>query len=272
MSVALALRLRQPLPAAVDVSRLTPGMLRSMTRAQIEHVPLRMLNRSVALAELFDLSGDDASHLVFTGVDHKLLRIGARMTGGRITVEGHAGDGLGFEMREGLIEVRGDCGDFAGCEMSGGQILVDGHAGDFLGASQPGNRQGMRGGLVHVRGNVGARAADRMRRGLVLIEGDTGDYLGARMLAGTVIVGGRTGASPGLGLKRGTLFLLRAPLSMPAFFNECGLHALPFIPLLERALPPWATGLPFTPLPRRTQRWCGDLGSGGTGEILLRAT
>lgn len=272
MSGALELRLRQSLPAAVDVSDLTPAMLSYMTHAQIERVSLVMMNRNVSLAELFHLSGSDASHIVFADDTHQLLRIGARMTGGRITVEGHAGDGLGFEMRDGFIEVRGDCGDFAGCEMSGGEIHVDGRAGDFLGASQPGNRQGMRGGLIHVCGNAGARVADRMRRGLVLIEGNTGDYLGARMLAGTVIVGGRIGASPGLGLKRGTLLLLRAPSWMPAYFNDCGVHELPFIPLLEHALPRHARGLPFAPLPRRTQRWCGDLGTGGTGEILLRAT
>ena len=90
------------------------------------------------------------------------------------------------------------------------------------------------------------------------------------MLAGTIIVSGRVGESPGFGLKRGTLLLAHAPAALPATFQDSGEHALLFLTLLEKHFQ--RTGGPFNdflPLATRVRRYCGDHATGGKGEILI---
>jgi formylmethanofuran dehydrogenase subunit C len=66
------------------------------------------------------------------------------MSGGRITIHGHAGDELGLRMRRGLIHVLGNIGDFCGAAMIAGTILVHGTVGERLGA-------GMKRGTIAVK-------------------------------------------------------------------------------------------------------------------------
>ena len=89
-------------------------------------------------------------------------------------------------------------------------------------------------------------------------------------LAGTILVSGRVGESPGFGLKHGTLLLAHAPAELLATFQDCGEHALLFLTLLEKHFQ--REGGPFhdfVPLATRVRRYCGDLATGGKGEILL---
>jgi formylmethanofuran dehydrogenase subunit C len=106
---------------------------------------------------------------------------------------------------------------------------------------------------------------------MLLIEGDTGDYCAARMVAGTIAVLGTTGKSPGLAMRRGTLWLHRAPVALLPTFADCGEHSLPVLTLLIRSwrhLPGRFATLPDTAL--RVRRFMGDLGNDGRGEILIR--
>lgn len=263
MSAPVTLRARGALPADLDASALRPGL----SRAQIESLPLALDGKVNPAGFWFDVRGGDVSHLVLEGDCRALRRLGAGLAAGRITVAGDAGDELGLGMTGGEIRVEGSAGRHAGAEMAGGLLDIGGRCGDFAGGAQAGNRQGMRGGLLHVRGNAGDRAGDCMRRGVLIIDGDSGDYLGSRMLAGTVIAGGNVGALPGFGLKRGTLLLRGAPPEPPGYFNDCGVHAFDFMSLLARAL----AGHLMLPLGVRYRRWCGDLATGGYGEILMPA-
>jgi formylmethanofuran dehydrogenase subunit C len=122
-----------------------------------------------------------------------------------------------------------------------------------------------------VRGRAGDRVADRMRRGVVLIEGGAGAFVGSRMLAGTVIVRGEIGPQPGFALKHGTLLLLDGSPKLPDTYNDCGRHELLFLSLLERDLRARCGLEAFLPLPRSVRRYCGDLATGGKGEILVNA-
>ena len=71
---------------------------------------------------------------------------------------------------------RGASGRLAGSGMSGGRIEIDGDAGDLVGAPLPGEiERPDAAASIHIRGSAGARAGDRMRRGLIAIEGDAGD-------------------------------------------------------------------------------------------------
>lgn len=268
---ALTLRLRETPPVSVDASVLSPLRLAGLTRAKIEALELELGNRSVRVGELFEVRGDDWDNVVIENATERLTHLGAGMQSGTLMVNGDAGAYLGFGMSAGRIRLSGSAGIFAGCEMEGGTIEIGGNAGDWLGGALAGNKQGMRGGLIHVRGNAGDRAGDRMRRGVVLIEGDAGAHLASRMLAGTVIIRGNIGPQPGFALKHGTLLLLSGARELPATYNDCGKHELLFLPLMERDLRARGGLEAFLPLPRTVWRYCGDMATGGKGEILLNA-
>jgi formylmethanofuran dehydrogenase subunit C len=269
VNTPLRFELRETLRSGVDVSLLVPANLAGKSRGEIERLPLQLGHRDAVVGDLFGVSGEDASHIVFSGDSSKLWRIGAALSEGRVTIEDNAGDETGFAMTGGEIHVKGSSGHFTGYEMQGGEIRVGGNTGDFLGAALPGNKRGMRGGLIHIKGNAGDRTADHMRRGIILIEGNAGAYLGSRMLAGTVIVKGETGELPGFALKRGTLVLSHAPAQVPSYFNDCGAHSLLFLKLLQRELVAKKGPEAFLPLPSYLRRWCGDLANGALGEILV---
>jgi formylmethanofuran dehydrogenase subunit C len=255
----------------VDVSALTPDLLAGKSREDLLRIELLSGNRRLRVEDLFDVSGDDGESNVTIRADtDRLACVGARMQSGSIVVEGDCGPYVGLGMRGGKIVVGGAAAAFVGCGMRGGAIEVRGDAGDFVGSALPGDKQGMRGGSIVIGGNAGDRVGDRMRRGMILIAGDAGAYCGSRMLAGTIVVSGRVGHSPGFALKRGTLVLAHPPAEMPATFQDSGEHELLFLALLaqhfEREGGPFKT---FLPLSNRVRRYCGDLATGGKGEMLL---
>lgn len=266
---ARILTLRRALEADTDVAVIIPENLRGLTDAAIGEIGLA---GGLRVADLFDIGGEDSEHLVLRNGTARLTHVGARMKTGMVTAEGHCGRYAGFGMRGGRILVTGNAGAFAGSEMRSGILEIKGNAGDFIGSPQPGNRQGMRGGIVIVHGDAGDRVGDRMRRGLVLVAGDAGDYCGARMLAGTLVVKGKVGALPGLALKRGSLLLDRPPEALPVTFQDSGEHQLLFLTMLEKDLRGRGESFArFLPLPGRVRRYCGDLATGATGEILVKA-
>ncbi len=262
--------LRVNLTQRVDCSALTPDGLRGKTGAEIGRIELPMGNTSIAVAELFKVTGRDPERIVFSGDGRKLDRIGAAMTGGEILVDGRAGDYLGLAMKGGVLRVAEDAGIFAACEMRGGTLYINGNAGDFVGGGLPGERRGMFGGTVVVKGNVGARAGDQMRRGMILVAGNADDYLGSRMSGGTIVVIRNVGENAGFAMKRGTLLLSQLPKDLPPTFNDCGVHPFGFLALLIPAI--YRHGAPFSDLKfpaNHARRWMGDLANIGRGEILI---
>ena len=267
----LCLTLKHIPAQMVDVSALTPHLLAGKSREDIRRIELPSGNRKLRVADLFDVSADDAqSSLTIHASTDRLACVGAGMQSGSIVVEGDCGPYVGLGMRGGKVVIGGAAAAFVGCGMRGGTIEVRGDAGDFVGGALPGDKQGMRGGSVVISGNAGDRVGDRMRRGMILVAGDAGAYCGSRMLAGTIVVSGRVGQSPGFALKRGTLLLAHPPAQMPVTFQDSGEHELLFLALLaqhfEREGGPFKT---FLPLSSRVRRYCGDLATGGKGEMLL---
>jgi formylmethanofuran dehydrogenase subunit C len=264
----LTFTLRNPPPHPIDVSALTPDRLADKTTAAIAAVQLRCGKHSERVDDLFSLSGDDPSAIVIENEAGKLDRIGENMSRGSISVRGNAGAYLGLGMRGGRIEVSGKTGAFTACEMRSGSIIVHGDCGDFLGAALPGDRLGMRGGTVLIEGNAGDRVADQMRRGQILVRGKAGDYCAARMRAGTVIVLQDVARAPGFGMQRGTLLLARHP-QLTVTFNDCGMHTLPFLRLLQKALALEGVAYAGFVPGIRVRRYAGDMATGGKGEILV---
>lgn len=252
-----------------DVGALLPERLQGMNQPAIRNMTLA---GNARVGDCFAVSGGNAEHVVMRGASIRLDNVGQDMRSGRITVEGNCGNFAGLGMRGGTISVMGDAGTFAACEMRAGLLEIAGDVGDFAGAALPGSMQGMRGGYLVVHGNAGDRTGDRMRRGLILVAGNVGAFCGSRMLAGTIVIRGRPGATPGLALRRGTLLFGHEPGELPALFQDCGVHRLLFLRLLEKELE--KLGAPFSrflPLGPDVRRYCGDLGAGGTGEILVLA-
>jgi formylmethanofuran dehydrogenase subunit C len=269
---ALTFSLKATLTQRVDCSRLTPDALKGKTGAEIQHIALPMGNTTVAVGDIFKVSGGDFERIIFAGLTNKLDRIGAQMSGGEIQIDGDGGDYLGLGMKGGSLCIAGSAGIFAACEMRGGELNISDNCGDFLGGALPGNRRGMFGGTVMVGGNLAARGGDQMRRGMILVAGNVGDYLGSRMSGGTIVAMGEVGAFAGYAMKRGSLLLNRQPREMMPTFSDCGVHPFGFLslllPLIRRH------GAPFEVLKfsaSHAQRWMGDVANVGRGEILLPA-
>jgi formylmethanofuran dehydrogenase subunit C len=87
------------------------------------------------------------------------------------------------------------------------------------------------------------------------------------MRAGTVVVAGRVGPHPGLGMCRGSLVALADQPAIPATFQRGRAWTPPFLGLLLGSLAR-AGFRPASPVPGRWRQWHGDLLAGGRGEIL----
>ena len=266
--MTLALTLRTPPPARVDASALLPERLCAMSRSDLAALTVRCGRSTLAVGDLFEVSGAGEGQLTLAGDLRRVDRIGASMSAGRLLVEGCCGDHLGAGMIGGEIVVRGDAGAWAGAELGGGLIRISGDAGARLGAAYPGARAGMRAGEIVVAGDVGDEAGAGMRRGLVAVGGQTGNGAGLRMLAGTVIALTGIGAEAGIGNRRGSL-VSGAPV-----------HPLPGYAFAVRYQPPALRlqlrrvrelGLPVRDALLRGSwaRWSGDRTELGRGEILI---
>jgi formylmethanofuran dehydrogenase subunit C len=263
------LRLRQPPALRLDLRGLTPSSLGALAANDVERTRIGHGNALQPLAEFFTVAprrNDDA--LVFEGDLSRCDRVGWQMDGGRLIVDGAAGDYAGACMSAGEIIVWGDAGALAGCEMAGGTLTIEGSVGEFAASTLPGSMDGMRGGSLTVRGSAGARLADRMRRGTVVVFGDVGDFFASRLVAGTLAVGGQPGAHGGYAMRRGSIvFATAVPAPSPTFVPAIA-DVPVFWQLLARDLA--RHGGPFASLPARAiDRHLGDLAADGKGEWIV---
>lgn len=264
---ALTFTLKMQLQQRVDCSPLTPDHLAGKSLVEIVATELQSGNKKIRADVLFDIMGDDTSHIEIKNSSPKLDFIGSKMQSGQITVHGNTGSYLGFQMKKGSIIVHGNVDAYAASGMAGGTMHIHGNTGDFLASAIPGDRKGMKGGIVIVTGNAGDRAGDQMRRGIVLVEGNVGAYCASRMLAGTIGIMGDVGDYVGFGMRRGTLLLFTTP-KMHSTLQDCGSHTLPFLNLMFKSF----QSLPskFSRLNQnRVHRYAGDVANDGKGEILV---
>ncbi len=247
--MSLTLTLREPPAVVLDARALRPDALAGLGTAEVERITLRLGRGTVALGELFAVTGTPGAELRIAGDLRPLDGLGADMTGGVLVLDGDAGDGVGSAMR-------------------GGRIEVTGRAGDRLGAAHPGERAGMTGGEIVVRGDAGDEAGAGLRRGLIGVGGRAGDAAGWRMLAGTLVALGGCGAHAGGGLRRGTIVTM-APVTPLPTFAYATTYRPPFLGLVLRRLR--ALGLPVSDaqLGGRYARWAGDGLELGRGELLV---
>ncbi len=278
----LELQLRQspPLGVRIDLRGVIPSLLRSLTLAEIELLPIEVDGLPQKLGEWFKVRGDAAQmELNIAGDCGCCDSIGHGLDGGVLRVEGDVGDQLGHRMKAGELSVSGNVGRYCASQMRGGMIKITGNANDYAGGANSTDRQGMRGGLLVIHGDVGKCAGHRMRRGMMILHGSVDSGLAMRMIAGTIVCCGDVNPVIGCGMRRGTIVLLQERLNglsdLPGFtsLEESELSFLPI--LLKNAIPhlPKTVSLNFPleadRLPKRGLRGLGDRARGGLGELIL---
>jgi len=117
-----------------------------------------------------------------------------------IKIDGHAGNGIGYDMHAGSIIVDGDAGGYVGAWMNGGSIIVKGDATDTAGT-------GMEGGAITIEGDALGWVGNKMRDGTITINGNAAYYAGSLMAGGTIIVNGHAGIEIGQEMEGGKLIL-----------------------------------------------------------------
>jgi len=257
------------LPAELS-SLLAEGQLDNIRCCQI-----RSGRKTLSLNQVFEVSAGaeetESVQVTFDGDLSNTHGLGRNWQSGDLHLAGTAGDCVGEAMAGGSIRVTGDVGDALGRGMSGGRILVEGNAGDHLGSEMPGSTRGMTGGEICVRGNAGCYCGSRMRRGTLVIGGGTGEHLADLMLAGTIVCCGDVTGPIGIGMKRGTLLLLKEPAAETLVaFDE----AVTYQPVFARVLFRHLHSIGFLTHaadshPTTFVRHLGDATAGQRAEILV---
>ena len=250
MSDAIALKLRTPLATSLDLDGLTPQRCQSLSEREIAALPVWLAGQPIRLGDLFAVRGERSDRLHIEGDLRLVSHVGAGMTDGELVVEGNVGDD-------------------AGLATGGGVLWIHGSAGARLGAARPGAARGMAGGEIVVRGAAGPDAGARARRGLIAIGGDAGRDAARAMIAGTLVVLGRTGEAPGRGNKRGSI-VAAGGIDIPATYRYACTYQPPHARLtLIHLRRRYGLDIDERLLDGRYQRYCGDAGDPGKGEILV---
>lgn len=156
---ALIFTLKASVKAKVDCRLLTPSHLQGKTVAEIKAM---RLNSHLTAADVFDVTGEAASHIYFSKARAVLDYVGYQMKHGQITIEGDAGDFIGAAMQGGVLICKGNVGERAGDTMRRGMLLIEGDTGEYCASN-------MKAGTLGVLGKTGARLGFGMKRGTLLL-------------------------------------------------------------------------------------------------------
>jgi formylmethanofuran dehydrogenase subunit C len=186
----------------IEAEVISPDIFTGKTLEEIRNLPIHFGNEKVPMKEYIHAQGKIADKpeeqlIVIDGDARHIKQIGAKMSAGRVVVQGNAGMHLGSQMSGGDITVSGNVLDWAGAEMKGGFIRVLGDAGNLLGAAYRGSSEGMTGGCIVVTGCAGSEVGSFMKRGMIVVMQDTGDFTGVHMNGGEILVFGKPGKRVG---------------------------------------------------------------------------
>ncbi len=265
---ALCFQLKESPEQRLDLSPLVPARLDGLSRKEIEALPINTTREKFTVGDAFKVKGRDVETLQFLDADERCDKIGARLAGGEIFVDGDAGLLLGAQMKSGKIAVHGSVGFAAGASMAGGEIAVRRDVGDQAGGVAFGETMGMRGGFMSIGGNAGALLGERLRRGLIVVGGKAGEYAGSRMIAGTLLLRGGAGRYAGYGNRRGSLIFTEKPRHILPTYSDSGVMEFTYLRLLEKWLHEQGMRVRIN---TRARRLMGDMAVLGKGEMLILA-
>ena len=250
MSDGLTARLKSFPRQRVDCSAVLTAPWAALTADELARRTVELeRDGRVPLGDLFEVKGNPAGRVRFTGDLSQVDRLAAGLSEGRVTVESN----LGHE---------------AGMGMAAGALVIEGNAGERTGAAAPGFKRGMTGGELIVRGSAGADAGASMRRGLLVIGGSAGERAGLNMIAGNIVVFGAAGADAGLWSKRGSIAALGGITPPATYAYACTYQPIHLRVMLLRLQTIYGIRIRKRQLAGLYRRYSGDLAELGKGEIL----
>jgi formylmethanofuran dehydrogenase subunit C len=250
MSDGLTARLKSSLEQRVDCPAVLTAPWAALTADELAKRAVELeRDGRMPLGELFEIKGNPAGRIRFTGDLSRANRLAAGLSEGAVTVEGNLGDE-------------------AGLGMAAGALVIEGNAGTRAGAAAPGFKRGMTGGELIVQGSAGAEAGASMRRGMLAIGGRAGDRAGLGMIAGNIVVFGTAGENAGLWSKRGSIAALGGITPPASYAYACTYQPIHLRVMLLRLQTIYGMRIRKRQLAGLYRRYSGDLAELGKGEIL----
>jgi formylmethanofuran dehydrogenase subunit C len=207
----------------IDADCISPDTFAEKSVSDIALLQVWEGNRKRTLGDLFkieqtsDTSSEEATIRIFGDVS-KVRRIGAKMSMGKILIEGDAGMRLGEEMKGGKITLTGNADSWTGFMMKNGTIEIKGDAGDYIGTAYRGSTEGMGGGEIIIHGNAGSEVGCFMKKGIIKIYGNVGHFAGMHMRNGTILVQGNSEGRAGAEMTNGKIVVCGyIPSILPTF-------------------------------------------------------
>lgn len=275
----LFLKLKEKPTIPIEAENISPDIVAGKQLQEARELPVYVGNTKKRLGDFFDIKGEVAAQAgdqaIFVEGDlSKVKYIGAKMTAGKVVVNGDVGMHLGAQMTGGEIQVNGSAGDWTGVEMKGGLLRISGGAGNHLGSVYRGSAEGMTGGCIVVDGNVGQEVGSFLRRGMIVIRGNVGPFAGVHMNGGEIFVFGRAAKRLGADAKGngGIIVCLGEVEAMLPTYIYDSTYKPTFMKLYMRELYD-RLGVKeaerFIEVPFR--RYHGDTAIGGNSEIFIAA-
>ncbi|MFW9876775.1 MAG: formylmethanofuran dehydrogenase subunit C [Candidatus Thorarchaeota archaeon] len=209
------LKLKKKPKFPLEAETITPDKFAGKSAAEIKKLIVYNGNEEKSIGGFFDVSGTGGevndTKIIIDGDLSNVKRIGEKMTGGEIVINGNVGMHVGNNMSGGKILVNGNAGDWAGAMMKGGELEITGDAGHYVGAAYRGYWKGMENGTIKVHGKIGnealswANGSKPSKRFPTLICGSAGSFLGIHSHGGTIIVEGDCDRCIGADQVRGTI-------------------------------------------------------------------
>lgn len=211
----IKLKLKKVPDYPLEADIITPDKFAGKSIADIKKLIVYHGNEERSLGEFFNVSGNGSevneTKIIVEGNLSNIKRIGEKMTGGEIIINGNVGMHVGNNMSGGKILVNGNADDWAGAMLKGGELEITGDAGHYVGAAYRGFWKGMENGLIKVKGKIGNEALSWVngskpgKRFPTLICGGAGSFLGIHSHGGTIIVEGDCDRCTGADQVRGTI-------------------------------------------------------------------
>ncbi|MBN1799988.1 MAG: formylmethanofuran dehydrogenase subunit C [Candidatus Lokiarchaeota archaeon] len=228
----IKLKLTKKLEFPLEADTITPDNFAGKSTDEIKKLTVYYGNQKATIGDYFSVTGKggdlNGTRIIIDGDLSNVKRIGEKMMGGEIVVNGNVGMHLGSQMSGGKILVNGNADDWAGAMMEGGELEITGDAGNYVGAAYRGHWKGMKNGVIKVKGKVGhesmswVNGSKPAKRFPTLICGGAGNFLGVHGHGGTIIVEGDCIRCTGADQVRGTIIVKGKVLKMLPSYKKIG--------------------------------------------------
>ena len=215
--VDIKLMIKKDSKMPIEADSITPDNFAGKSIEEIKKLVVYNGNEMFSIGDFFEVSGKSGElndlKIIIDGDVSNVKRIGEKMTGGEIVINGNVGMHVGNQMEGGKILVNGNADDWAGAMLQGGELEITGDAGNYVGAAYRGYWKGMQNGVIKVNGKVGhesmlwARSSKAANKFPMLYCGSAEAFLGIHNHGGTIIVEGDVDRCVGADQAWGTIVI-----------------------------------------------------------------